>query len=95
MKAVEEAEDKALKYIQELLEKEEMKALLLEVVGCLTGFKLSARFLKELMSLMVKYGGHLVVDEIMTAGRVGDKFLASESWGITPHYVTLGKSRRL
>lgn len=74
---------------------EPFKAILLELMLCGNGGELSNCFLEKLASLAGKYGITIIVDEVMTGGRVGPKITMTSS---TPDsfrnrvgFITMGK----
>jgi glutamate-1-semialdehyde aminotransferase len=64
------AEKQCLLHIEYLLVHERLKAIMLELVCANSGMELSRPWLAELQRLLKRHGAVLIVDEIMTAGRI-------------------------
>ena len=64
------AERECLNHIEFLLVHHDLKALMLELVCANSGMELSLPWLGELQRLLKQHGAVLIVDEIMTAGRI-------------------------
>lgn len=72
-----------------------IKALLMELVLQGNGATLSEMFIKKLAGLCHEHGIKIIVDEIMTGGRVGPQMTMTQSYPQefidAVHYITLGK----
>lgn len=71
------------------------KAFLLELILCGNGGELSERFLTKLGILFAKYNVSIIVDEVMTAGRVGPSLAMTsrtpDAFRSQVKYITMGK----
>lgn len=71
------------------------KAILLEIISCGNGGELSNRFLKKLGLLLSRYNVEIIVDEVMTGGRVGPFMTVTSSapkeFRCQVKYITMGK----
>jgi hypothetical protein len=71
------------------------RAILLELMLCGNGGELSNQFLEKLGFLAKKYGIRIIVDEVMTGGRVGPKMAMTCRTPICfrnqVEYITMGK----
>ena len=74
---------------------EPFTTILFEHMLCGSGGELSHNFLERLASLLLKYGITIVVDEVMTGGRVGPKMTMTSSapaaFREAVGFVTMGK----
>jgi glutamate-1-semialdehyde aminotransferase len=82
VKARYDAERDCLKHVEYLLTEKGLRALLIELVCANSGMVLSGVWLAELQRLLTRHGALLIVDEIMTAGRVPGDVIVSLPCGV-------------
>lgn len=83
------AEEHAIDELRHVFQSRSIQALLLEVVQALTGLQLRSIFLQKLEDLATEFGVRIVIDDILTFGRLP---LRSARFEMKyPSYITLGK----